>query len=108
MYEDRGTPIVPGRLLAFWGAITASGRLRRYLAGSTMVDTAKAHRSNYIWEMDQIDDWGRALGVASTFFQRDLFDRSRRARAAQGGWQALGLVLTLRDGKSRAPLSEPT
>jgi len=55
MYEDRGNPIVPSRLLAL-GAITASGRLRRYLAGSTMVDIVKAHRRNHIWGMDQIDD----------------------------------------------------
>lgn len=39
MYEDRGTPI------------TASSRLRGYLASSTTFDTAKAHRSNHIWEM---------------------------------------------------------
>ena len=51
---------------------------------------------------------GERWGSVDIFFQRGLFDRSRRARAAQGGWQALGLVLTLRDGKSRAPLSEPT
>jgi len=82
MYEDRGTPIVPGRRWLL-GAITASGRLRRYLAGSTMIDTAKPHRSNHIWGMDQIDDLGENAGVASTFTKS--VNRSRIARAAQGG-----------------------
>ena len=69
MYDDRGNPIVPDHLLAFWGPITASGRLRRHLAGSTMVDTVKAHRSNYIWGIDQINDWGRMLDIASTIHE---------------------------------------